>query len=215
MKKLVLLGMAAFVLGACGNNAQDQVEADVDSSTVESSEEVAQESSEETGTGYVRQSTEDTLALLESIELGIANENPEIGPTYDEVVELLESEASRTIESDNEDGKSTAMWESPRQGTQLVATFENDHAVMIGLQNEKTTPITREQHKTIKTDGSLTLDQLVNEFGLPYSYAQTGQGGYNVAEVEYKEEGEEYSTFRVTLEDGVVTSIYPEADSDY
>ncbi len=47
MKKLVLLGMAAFVLGACGNNVQEQVEADVDSSTVESSEEVAESSSSE------------------------------------------------------------------------------------------------------------------------------------------------------------------------
>lgn len=47
MKKLVLLGMAAFVLGACGNNVQDQAEADVDSSTVESSEEVAESSSSE------------------------------------------------------------------------------------------------------------------------------------------------------------------------
>ena len=47
MKKLVLLGMAAFALGACGNNVQEQVEADVDSSTVESSEEVAESSSSE------------------------------------------------------------------------------------------------------------------------------------------------------------------------
>lgn len=47
MKRLVLLGMAAFVLGACGNNVQEQVEADVDSSTVESSEEVAEGSSSE------------------------------------------------------------------------------------------------------------------------------------------------------------------------
>lgn len=52
MKKLVLLGMAAFVLGACGNSTQEQVEVDTKSSTeqVESTSQEVASVSEESST---------------------------------------------------------------------------------------------------------------------------------------------------------------------
>lgn len=52
MKKLLLLGMSAFVLAACGNGTQEQVEADTESST-EQTESTSQENtsvSEESST---------------------------------------------------------------------------------------------------------------------------------------------------------------------
>lgn len=95
MKKLVLLGMAAFVLGACGNNVQEEVEADVDSSTVESSEEVAQESSEEIVES--ESSSESVEESSKSVESEESSKESESESESSEVESESESESSEEV----------------------------------------------------------------------------------------------------------------------
>ena len=102
MKKLVMLGMAAFVLGACGNNVQEQVEADVDSSTVESSEEVAESSSSE---GIVEsesssESVEESPKPVESEESSKESES-ESSEVESESESEPESESSEEVTYDD------------------------------------------------------------------------------------------------------------------
>lgn len=202
MKRLILIGLSAIALAACG---QEQVEADVESSAVES---VSSES-ETKDTGYVRQSTEATIAQIRDIQMGIPNENAELGPTYEELVELFEAEADTYDEFDG--GEHIALWRSPRNQTSITVRFENDRAILMTLENEKAKGMPAEDHVAIITDGSVTYEQLESQFGVPSSYVQAGAGGYNTGLLKWRQADDDSKILQVDLEDGVVTGKYPKS----
>lgn len=204
MKRLILIGLSAIALAACGSG-QEQVEADVESSAVES---VSSES-ETKDTGYVRQSTEATIAQIRDIQMGIPNENAELGPTYEELVELFEAEADTYDEFD--EGEHIALWKSPRNQTSITVRFENDHAIIMTLENEKAKGLPAEGHAAIITDGSVTYEQLEGQFGVPSTYVQAGAGGYNTGLLKWRQADDDSKILQVDLEDGVVTGKYPKS----
>lgn len=204
MKRLILIGLSAIALAACGSG-QEQVEADVESSAVES---VSSES-ETKDTGYVRQSTEATIAQIRDIQMGIPNENAELGPTYEELVELFEAEADTYDEFD--EGEHIALWRSPRNQTSITVRFENDHAIIMTLENEKAKGLPAEDHAAIITDGSVTYEQLEGQFGVPSTYVQAGAGGYNTCLLKWRQADDDSRILQVDLEDGVVTGKYPKS----
>ena len=204
MKRLILIGLSAIALAACGSG-QEQVEADVESSAVES---VSSESDTK-DTGYVRQSTEATIAQIRDIQMGIPNENAELGPTYEELVELFEAEADTYDEFD--EGEHIALWRSPRNQTSITVRFENDHAIIMTLENEKAKGLPAEDHAAIITDGSVTYEQLESQFGVPSSYVQAGAGGYNTGLLKWRQADDDSKILQVDLEDGVVTGKYPKS----
>lgn len=204
MKRLILIGLSAIALAACGSG-QEQVEADVESSAVES---VSSES-ETKDTGYVRQSTEATVAQMRDIQMGIPNENAELGPTYEELVELFEAEADTYDEFD--EGEHIALWRSPRNQTSITVRFENDRAIIMTLENEKAKGVPAEDHAAIITDGSVTYEQLESQFGVPSSYVQAGAGGYNTGLLKWRQADDDSKILQVDLEDGVVTGKYPKS----
>lgn len=204
MKRLILIGLSAIALAACGSG-QEQVEADVESSAVES---VSSES-ETKDTGYVRQSTEATIAQIRDIQMGIPNENAELGPTYEELVELFEAEADTYDEFD--EGEHIALWRSPRNQTSITVRFENDHAIIMTLENEKAKGLPAEDHAAIITDGSVTYEQLEGQFGVPSTYVQAGAGGYNTGLLKWRQADDDSKILQVDLEDGVVTGKYPKS----
>lgn len=204
MKRLILIGLSAIALAACGSG-QEQVEADVESSAVES---VSSES-EAKDTGYVRQSTEATIAQIRDIQMGIPNENAELGPSYEELVELFEAEADTYDEFD--EGEHIALWRSPRNQTSITVRFENDHAIIMTLENEKAKGLPAEDHAAIITDGSVTYEQLESQFGVPSTYVQAGAGGYNTGLLKWRQADDDSKILQVDLEDGVVTGKYPKS----
>ena len=204
MKRLILIGLSAIALAACGSG-QEQVEADVESSAVES---VSSES-ETKDTGYVRQSTEATIAQIRDIQMGIPNENAELGPTYEELVELFGAEADTYDEFD--EGEHIALWRSPRNQTSITVRFENDHAIIMTLENEKAKGLPAEDHAAIITDGSVTYEQLEGQFGVPSTYVQAGAGGYNTGLLKWRQADDDSKILQVDLEDGVVTGKYPKS----
>lgn len=204
MKRLILIGLSAIALAACGSG-QEQVEADAESSAVES---VSSES-ETKDTGYVRQSTETTVAQMRDIQMGIPNENAELGPTYEELVELFEAEADTYEEFD--EGEHIALWRSPRNQTSITVRFENDHAIIMTLENEKAKGLPAEDHAAIITDGSVTYEQLEGQFGVPSTYVQAGAGGYNTGLLKWRQADDDSKILQVDLEDGVVTGKYPKS----
>lgn len=204
MKRLILIGLSAIALAACGSG-QEQVEADVESSAVES----ASSESETKDTGYVRQSTEATIAQIRDIQMGIPNENAELGPTYEELVELFEAEADTYDEFD--EGEHIALWRSPRNQTSITVRFENDHAIIMTLENEKAKGLPAEDHAAIITDGSVTYEQLEGQFGVPSTYVQAGAGGYNTGLLKWRQADDDSKILQVDLEDGVVTGKYPKS----
>ena len=204
MKRLILIGLSAIAFAACGSG-QEQVEADVESSAVES---VSSES-EAKDTGYVRQSTEATIAQIRDIQMGIPNENAELGPSYEELVELFEAEADTYDEFD--EGEHIALWRSPRNQTSITVRFENDHAIIMTLENEKAKGLPAEDHAAIITDGSVTYEQLESQFGVPSTYVQAGAGGYNTGLLKWRQADDDSKILQVDLEDGVVTGKYPKS----
>ena len=204
MKRLILIGLSAIALAACGSG-QEQVEADVESSAVES---VSSES-EAKDTGYVRQSTEATIAQIRDIQMGIPNENAELGPSYEELVELFEAEADTYDEFD--EGEHIALWRSPRNQTSITVRFENDHAIIMTLENEKAKGLPAEDHAAIITDGSVTYEQLESQFGVPSTYVQACAGGYNTGLLKWRQADDDSKILQVDLEDGVVTGKYPKS----
>lgn len=205
MKRLILIGLSAIALAACGNDGQKQAEATEESTAVEA----VSSQSETKETGYVRQSTEATVAQIRDIQMGIPNENAELGPTYEELVELFEAEADTYDEFDG--GEHIALWRSPRNQTSITVRFENDRAIIMTLENEKAKGMPAEDHAAIITDGSVTYEQLESQFGVPSSYVQAGAGGYNTGLLKWRQADDDSKILQVDLEDGVVTGKYPKS----
>lgn len=226
MKKLVLLGMATFVLGACGNNVQEQVEADVDSSTVESSEAVAESSSSEEivesesssgkttvekleqkdeGEDFLSQSTKTTIQELQSLtyfDQFSGHEDSE-GASYEEVVELL-GESGYRSESESDGNTSVyATWESPRNGSGITMDFSDGKATAAYLSSEKSDLITDEEFNSVSTDGSLELENALETLGVPTRYSVMTSNGYTSSQLEYEMDNGKSAT--ISFDDGVAT----------
>lgn len=226
MKKLVLLGMAAFVLGACGNNVQEQVEADVDSSTVESSEEVAESSSSEEivesesssekttvekleqkdeGEDFLSQSTKTTIQELQSLtyfDQFSGHEDSE-GASYEEVVELLGESGYRSESESDGNTSMYATWESPRNGSGITMDFSDGKATAAYLRSEKSDLITDEEFNSVSTDGSLELENALETLGVPTRYSVMTSSGYTSSQLEYEMDNGKSAT--ISFDDGVAT----------
>lgn len=226
MKKLVLLGMSMFVLGACGNNVQEQVEADVDSSTVVSSEEVAEGSSSEEivesesssekttvekleqkdeGEDFLSQSTKTTIQELQSLtyfDQFSGHEDSE-GASYEEVVELLGESGYRSESESDGTTSMYATWESPRNGSGITMDFSDGKATAAYLLSEKSDLITDEEFNSVSTDGSFELENALETLGIPTRYSAMTSNGYTSSQLEYEMGNGKSAT--ISFDDGVAT----------
>lgn len=208
-KSLLLFGASVLILAACGDggNVEDTESAE-EVETVEVGTEAEAET--EDATGYTRQPTEQTLEQLQSIPMGKNMMDPEGGATVEEISEILGAQPGAEMElDDTEDGKTEALafWESPRNGTEVSVLFIDGGATVIELKNEKAEPMTQEEFDAIDESSVTEFQSIIDKFGIPYDYQQYNEGGFMSQDIRYNAAGEdEFQTFRISIQDGVVTS---------
>lgn len=211
MKRLVLVGLSAIALAACGGS-QEQVEADVESSAVESvsSESEADDTSitpERTNQAFV-----ELTDKLKPIEMGeFLGSDKAGGATVDEVVEALGDYTREQYNKEDDEGviKSSYIWDFPRSQQTLNAEFEDDSVVRFTYFSDRYEEMTAEDFESITTDSTIDENYLIENFGAPYYYGQVSSGSYLSTTYTYRAEDhtdDSAHQYSIYLDDGVVTN---------
>ena len=211
MKRLILIGLSAIALAACGSG-QEQVEADVESSVVESesSESEANDTSitpEKTNQAFV-----ELTDKLKPIEMGeFLGSDKSGGATVDEVVEALGDYTREQYNKEDDEGviKSSYIWDFPRNQQKLNAEFEDDSVVRFTYFSDRYEEMTAEDFESITTDSTIDEKYLIENFGAPYHYGQVSSGSYLSTTYTYRAEDHTDSLahqYSIYLDDGVVTN---------
>lgn len=211
MKRLILIGLSAIALAACGSG-QEQVEADVESSVVESesSESEANDTSitpEKTNQAFV-----ELTDKLKPIEMGeFLGSDKSGGATVDEVVEALGDYTREQYNKEDDEGviKSSYIWDFPRNQQKLNAEFEDDSVVRFTYFSDRYEEMTAEDFESITTDSTIDEKYLIENFGAPYYYGQVSSGSYLSTTYTYRAEDHTDSSahqYSIYLDDGVVTN---------
>lgn len=211
MKRLILIGLSAIALAACGSG-QEQVEADVESSVVESesSESEANDTSitpEKTNQAFV-----ELTDKLKPIEMGeFPGSDKSGGATVDEVVEALGDYTREQYNKEDDEGviKSSYIWDFPRNQQKLNAEFEDDSVVRFTYFSDRYEEMTAEDFESITTDSTIDEKYLIENFGAPYYYGQVSSGSYLSTTYTYRAEDHTDSSahqYSIYLDDGVVTN---------
>lgn len=211
MKRLILIGLSAIALAACGSG-QEQVEADVESSAVESvsSESEAEDTSitpEKTNQAFV-----ELTDKLKPIEMGeFLGSDKAGGATVDEVVEALGDYTREQYNKEDDEGvlKSSYIWDFPRNQQKLNAEFEDDSVVRFTYFSDRYEEMTAEDFESITTDSTIDEKHLIENFGAPYYYGQVSSGSYLSTTYTYRAEDHTDSSahqYSIYLDDGVVTN---------
>lgn len=211
MKRLILIGLSAIALAACGSG-QEQVEADVESSVVESesSESEANDTSitpEKTNQAFV-----ELTDKLKPIEMGeFLGSDKSGGATVDEVVEALGDYTREQYNKEDDEGviKSSYIWDFPRNQQKLNAEFEDDSVVRFTYFSDRYEEMTAEDFESITTDSTIDEKYLIENFGAPYYYGQVSSGSYLSTTYTYRAEDHTDSLahqYSIYLDDGVVTN---------
>lgn len=211
MKRLILIGLSAIALAACGSG-QEQVEADVESSVVESesSESEANDTSitpEKTNQAFV-----ELTDKLKPIEMGeFLGSDKSGGATVDEAVEALGDYTREQYNKEDDEGviKSSYIWDFPRNQQKLNAEFEDNSVVRFTYFSDRYEEMTAEDFESITTDSTIDEKYLNENFGAPYYYGQVSSGSYLSTTYTYRAEDHTDSSahqYSIYLDDGVVTN---------
>ena len=211
MKRLILIGLSAIALAACGSG-QEQVEADVESSVVESesSESEANDTSitpEKTNQAFV-----ELTDKLKPIEMGeFLGSDKSGGATVDEVVEALGDYTREQYNKEDDEGviKSSYIWDFPRNQQKLNAEFEDDSVVRFTYFSDRYEEMTAEDFESITTDSTIDENYLIENFGAQYHYGQVSSGSYLSTTYTYRAEDhtdDSAHQYSIYLDDGVVTN---------
>ena len=211
MKRLILIGLSVIALAACGSG-QEQVEANAESSAVESvtSESEADDTSitpEKTNQAFV-----ELTDKLKPIEMGeFLGSDKSGGATVDEVVEALGDYTREQYNKEDDEGviKSSYIWDFPRNQQKLNAEFEDDSVVRFTYFSDRYEEMTAEDFESIATDSTIDENYLIENFGAPYYYGQVSSGSYLSTTYTYRAEDHTDSSahqYSIYLDDGVVTN---------
>lgn len=212
MRNIVLLGMSVFLLGACGNNTQEQVEADVESSAVESVSSESEAEDTSITPGKTNQAFVELTDKLKPIEMGeFLGSDKAGGATVDEVVEALGDYTREQYNKEDDEGviKSSYIWDFPRNQQKLNAEFEDDSVVRFTYFSDRYEEMTTEDFESITTDSTIDENYLIENFGAPYHYGQVSSGSYLSTTYTYRAEDhtdDSAHQYSIYLDDGVVTN---------
>lgn len=211
MKRLILIGLSAIALAACGSG-QEQVEADVESSVVESESSESEANDTSIAPEKTNQAFVELTDKLKPIEMGeFLGSDKSGGATVDEVVEALGDYTREQYNKEDDEGviKSSYIWDFPRNQQKLNAEFEDDSVVRFTYFSDRYEEMTAEDFESITTDSTIDEKYLIENFGAPYYYGQVSSGSYLSTTYTYRAEDHTDSSahqYSIYLDDGVVTN---------